>query len=91
MHKIMLLLTLFALFAFVSLGGTGAAATKDTGESLFKKHCSACHRRTSRLKSVKNIVATIRNPPAYMPSFNEDKISDNEAKKVADYIYQRPD
>ena len=89
MKKItLLLLILAAFFAFISHNTVGAAATQDAGEALFKKHCSACHPKASKLKSVTGMVNKMRNPPPYMPSFDEYKISDNEAQKIADYIYR---
>jgi mono/diheme cytochrome c family protein len=91
MRKIMLVLILLVPIVLVSLDGTGAAATKYAGEALYKKHCSACHHHASRLKSAKNIIAVIRNPPPYMPSFNEYKLSDDNAIKVADFIHQSSD
>jgi len=88
MLKIILLLTFIALFVFISNNTTIIAATQDTGEALYKKHCSACHPRASKLKSVKGMIAIMRNPPPYMPGFGEDKISVGDAKKISDYIYQ---
>ena len=89
MLKIVLLLTFVTLFAFIFNNTTILAATQDAGEALYKKHCSSCHPRASKLKSVKDMVDKIRNPPPFMPGFDEQKISTGDANKIADYIYQR--
>lgn len=61
------------------------------GEILYKRYCSACHRDAAKLKTVKNMVEIIRDPPAVMPKFDKDKISDRGVKEIADYIYQGSD
>ena len=88
MPKNMFLPTFLTLFAFISHDTTIMAETQDAGNALYKKHCSACHPRAYTLKSVKGMVDKMRNPPPYMPGFGEDKISVENAKKIADYIYQ---
>jgi hypothetical protein len=69
----------------------GMAICGSSGEILFKKHCSACHRDAPKLKAVKNIAEIIRNPLAVMPAFDKNKISDLCVKEIADYIYQGSD
>jgi mono/diheme cytochrome c family protein len=89
--KFMLLLFVIALFTFVSNKATGGAASKQDGESLFKKHCLACHPDADKLKSTKNIIRKIRNPGSSMPEFDENKVSNENARKIDDYIHQEFD
>ena len=90
MKKFSLVLILIVFYSFVSNNATGTAACKNTGEALFKKHCFACHPHVAKLKplSLKEIVYTIKNPSPYMPNFDENKIPDDDAKMIADYIRQ---
>ncbi|HUK99428.1 MAG TPA: cytochrome c [Nitrospirota bacterium] len=88
MKKLMLLLSVGALFSFISITLAGEAISKHVGEDLYKKHCSACHPKAARLKSRKNIVAKMRNPMSFMPAFDEKKISNENAKKIDDYIHE---
>ena len=93
MKKCMLFLTLIILFSFVSNNTTVIAESKDVndaGEALFKKHCSMCHPHAAKLKSINDIVGKIRNPSPYMPRVSEHKISDSDAKRIADYILKAP-
>lgn len=69
----------------------GAAICGPEGELLYMKHCSGCHHDAAKLRSAKKIAETIRNPPAVMPKFDKDKISDRGAQEIADYIYQDSD
>ena len=91
MKKLMLLLFVISLFPLVSNKATGAATSKKGGESLFNRHCSACHSDAGRLKSKKNIIGKMRNPMSSMPQFDENKISNENAKKIDDYIHQEFD
>jgi mono/diheme cytochrome c family protein len=90
MKKFSLVLILIVFYSFVSNNTAGIAASKDTGEALFKKHCFVCHPHVSKLKrlSLKEILDTIKNPSPYMPIFDENKIPDDDAKRIADYIRQ---
>jgi len=88
MKKLMLLLSIIALFSLISNKATGGARSHETGEALYNKHCSACHPNAEKLKSAKNIVKKIRRPIASMPAFDENKISNENAKKIDDYIHQ---
>ncbi len=94
MNKIIVPVLLSLLVFFVSLqpaSFAGVAICGPQGEYLFKKHCSSCHRDPARLKHVKDIIAFgMRNPPAPMPQFGKDKISDIEAGEIADYIHLDP-
>ncbi len=61
------------------------------GESLFKKHCAGCHHDIDKLKRVQDVVYTMRNPPAVMPKFDEEKISAQGAAAIARYIHNEPE
>lgn len=88
MKKLMLLLFVIALFSFVSYNATGGSTSKQVGEALFNKHCLACHPEVDKLKSIKNIIEKMRRPMSSMPEFGENKISNDNAKKIDDYIHQ---
>lgn len=62
------------------------AGEQISGEALFKEKCSSCHPNATRISRNKNILKTIRNPPPYMPVFDEDRIPDKDAKKIAEYV-----
>jgi mono/diheme cytochrome c family protein len=91
MKKLMLLLSVIAFFSFISNNSTGAATSKHVGEELFNKHCLACHPKAAKLRSRKNIIEKMRNPMSSMPAFDENKLSNDNAKKIADYIHQEFD
>jgi mono/diheme cytochrome c family protein len=74
-----------------SPAGAGVAICGPRGELLYKRHCSACHRDAAKLKAVKNIGEIIRDPPAVMPGFGKDKLSDRGVEEIANYIYQGSD
>ena len=87
-------MSLAALIFFIlntAASPAGVAICGPRGEVLYKRHCSACHRDAAKLKSLKNIIEIIRNPPDVMPGFDKDKISDRGVKEIADYIYQGSD
>jgi mono/diheme cytochrome c family protein len=82
-------LILFVLNTAASPAGVSICGPR--GEVLYKRHCSACHLDAAKLKAVKNIVEIIRYPPAVMPDFDKDKISDRGVQEIADYIYNGSD
>jgi len=82
------LLSIIALFSLVSNKATGGVKGHETGEELYSKHCSACHPDAEKLRSSKNIIRDIRRPIASMPAFDENKISNENAKKIDDYIHE---
>ena len=88
MKKLVLLLSLIALFSFISNNSSGGATSYQVGEALYKKHCLACHPDAEQLKSTKNIIGIMRTQIASMPAFDENKISNDDAKKIEDYIRQ---
>ena len=47
--------------------------------------------RRRETESRKNIVEIIRYPPAVMPDFDKNKISDRGVQEIADYIYNGSD
>ncbi len=90
MKKIMVLVLLSLLIFFVSFKPASfgdLAISSPQGEYLYKKHCSGCHREPTRLKRVANLTYSMRNPPAAMPQFDKNKISDIDAQAIADYIH----
>ena len=93
MKKIVLLF-LFALALTTLLWKTTFAAVpppaEPSGELLYKKHCSGCHHDGAKLKRVKDIVYTMRNPPAVMPKFDGEKVPDRSAEEIARYIHEGP-
>jgi mono/diheme cytochrome c family protein len=91
MKKLTLLLLVITLSPLVSNKATGGATIKQDGEYLFKKHCLACHPDVDKLKSTKNIIGKMRNPVSSMPEFDENKISNENARKIDDYIHQEFD
>ncbi len=100
---------------FLLLGFTAALFAEDagqTGETLFRKNCSACHpdggnifnkqktlskkdREMNKIYTADDIVKKMRNPGAFdfhpnkwsgMKVFDEQKLSDTDAGKIAQYI-----
>jgi hypothetical protein len=82
-------------------GGRAPAAEENhnAGEFIFRYNCSGCHAyggntmRPARtvigsfaLTSREALTAWIRNPPPPMPAYPEDKISDDQARQLADYL-----
>ncbi|HXY55838.1 MAG TPA: c-type cytochrome [Nitrospirota bacterium] len=88
MKKIIILLSVTTLFSIISNSSTGGDASSHVGEALYNKHCLACHPDAEKLSSTKNIVWIMRSQIASMPQFDENKISDDNAKKIEDYIHQ---
>lgn len=62
------------------------APRESIGAALYKKSCSGCHPDAGKLKSENNIIELMRHPPAAMPAFGQDKISDQNAQSIAEYI-----
>jgi mono/diheme cytochrome c family protein len=111
---IFFLLAVSLPLSLVSLSAKGALAAGDTGESLFKANCSACHpdgdnilnrkktlhkadREANNIFTAENIINKMRNPGpapthpqewAGMKMFDKDKISDEDALKIANYILE---
>lgn len=81
-----LIIMSFTLVIFSLSVGWTAAAKEGSGELLFKKHCATCHPNISKLKSAKNIVTRMRNPLPFMPTFDEAKISNEDAKEIEIYV-----
>ena len=88
MKKIILLLSISTLFSFISNSSTGGTTSSHVGEALYNKHCLACHPDADKLSSTKNIIRIMRSQIASMPQFDENKISNDNAKKIEDYIHQ---
>jgi len=88
MKKLILLSSVIALISFASNNSMGESASNQVGETLYKKHCIACHPAADKLRSTKDIIKTMRRQMASMPEFSEDKISNDDAKKIESYIHQ---
>ena len=64
------------------------------GEKLFVGNCNDCHPRggdilkASQLLDFKKFLTLLRNPPASMPSFPPEQISDQKAMRVYLYLVQ---
>ena len=113
--RVILFLMAVSLPLFLlSLSVMGAPAAEDTGESLFRANCSACHpdgdnilnrkktlhkadREANNIFTAEDIINKMRNPGpapthpqewAGMKMFDKDKISDEDALKIANYILQ---
>lgn len=77
-----------AILAFVLctlFTGTAAPTAQESGETLYKRHCASCHPVRS-LKDSPDIIRSMRNPVAFMPRFDETKVSDADARMISDYI-----
>jgi mono/diheme cytochrome c family protein len=88
MKSVMFFLALIALFNLAIHSSSAMAANNESGEQLYKKHCRACHPHTAPLKSTKSITDKIKNPLSFMPRFDDNKISPDDANKISDYIKQ---
>lgn len=81
--------TVLACVCGVVISGPGLFAGELHGEALFKKHCSSCHPKADNFVNfhkLEDIIDTMRNPPGPMPEFDEEKISEHDALKIAAYI-----
>ena len=60
------------------------------GEELFNRHCIMCHRQGSKIENIRepaDITKVMRNPKGSMPAFDEEKITDQEADEIAEFIF----
>lgn len=87
MSAFMLATIVFFSFALNTMAGSNSK-NLDAAE-LYRKHCSACHPDAGMLRETKDILRAMTSPPPFMPSFGEEKISQNNAKKIAEYIHPR--
>jgi len=91
-----------ALGVFVASGLTQDSAPGGPGEVLFKDNCMGCHfgggnainpnkplKGAPNLKSFETFLTWIRNPVQPMPAYPPAKISDEQAKKLYDYILKQ--
>lgn len=78
----------FVLIVLVFSGvAAGVALSQNDGDALYRKHCILCHPDAAKLRSSKDIISLMRNPPIpEMPAFGEEKLSDGNAKAIADFI-----
>ena len=66
---------------------------ENNGEKLFNQHCIMCHHEDNHIKNNKNIkneediVTAMRSPKSGMPKFDENEIREEDAKKIAKYIF----
>jgi mono/diheme cytochrome c family protein len=66
------------------------ATQENIGEELFNRYCILCHREVSMIKNITEpaaIVKVMRNPKGSMPAFDEEKIPDQEADEIANFIF----
>jgi cytochrome c len=56
------------------------------GASLFQKHCSLCHTTALNVRSSGDVLDLVRTPPAGMPTFAKDRLSDGDAWAIGDYL-----
>jgi cytochrome c6 len=80
----------------ISLMSTAAFAAGNSGETIFKAKCAACHpdggnimkpnETIKGIKSSKKIISQVRKGGGGMPAFDAKTISDADAKQLADYI-----
>jgi mono/diheme cytochrome c family protein len=87
---------------FVATGLTQGSSPGDAGELIFKKNCMGCHpgggnvikpdkpvKGALQLKTFAAFLVWIRNPVAPMPAYSSTTISDDQAKKLYDYILKQ--
>jgi mono/diheme cytochrome c family protein len=74
------------LITFISLSVPGTSAYQSNGAALFQRYCSGCHRQITRFKPETDFIMIMRNPPLPMPAFPPDRISESDAKAIAEYI-----
>jgi mono/diheme cytochrome c family protein len=90
------------LGVFVAAGLSQGAAPGDSGELIFKQNCMGCHpaggnvikpdkpiKAAPQLKTFEAFLTWIRNPVQPMPAYPLTKISDEQAKKLYDYILKQ--
>lgn len=65
---------------------------------IAQKNCIACHGETGpvdrfvergEVPTADAVIAQLRNPKQFMPSFSEDQVSDAEAALIADFLAQQ--
>ena len=91
---------LVAGFTFVSM--TQGQAAPASAEQLFKEQCAACHagggnvvnpkmplKGGALLQTFASFLSQIRKPQPPMPTFAPAQISDEQARKLYDYILKQ--
>lgn len=66
----------------------GQAEEQQTGEALFKAKCAACHPKAEKITGKRSIIRIMRNPPPYMPVFDDERIPEKDAREIEDYIFR---
>lgn len=61
-------------------------AAQTVGELLFEKHCAGCHPDRKKLIIAGPLRDSLRKPPPRMPAFDEDTLTDDEARAIGEYI-----
>ena len=79
--SILIVLVLYGIVPGVCIG-----SSQDDGAKLYKKHCISCHPDDHKLRSSRDIIFLMRNPPVVMPVFGVEKLSDYDAQAIADFI-----
>jgi mono/diheme cytochrome c family protein len=81
------LITPLVLSSFILAAISGVSADTSSGAALFQKYCAGCHRTPSAVPRSEGIEEIMRKPTSpVMPAFSVDRLSDDEAKIIADYI-----
>jgi mono/diheme cytochrome c family protein len=91
-----------AVVLFVAAGPVPGSASGNAGEAIFKENCMACHpgggnvvkpdkpmKGAPQLKQFGSFLTWIRNPVQPMPPFSPATISDDQAKKLYEYILKQ--
>lgn len=75
---------LFVVYPVTALVFAGASA--GDGALLYRKHCGGCHPDPLALRSTEKMVMLMREPPAAMPVFGKDRLSDSAAGAIDDFV-----
>lgn len=78
-----LIMAAFLVFSAVPLR---SAVAQTVGEMLFEKHCAGCHPNGKKLTMAGPLRDSLRKPPPRMPAFDEDTLTDDEARAIGEYI-----
>ena len=74
------------LFLYPFTAVVFAASSPGNGELLYRKHCGGCHPDPVALMPSEKMVSLMREPPAAMPAFGEDRLPESDARAIADFI-----
>ncbi len=96
------LMTVIITGLFIIAGMTQGQAASPSAAQLFKQNCSACHAGGGNvvnpkmplnggelLKTYETFLSQVRKPQPPMPTFTPAQISDEQARKLYDYILKQ--